>query len=70
MMMMMEMVEGRSYLRCLAYFPLTWPLPSHPGIGQLRRNRASQPGSNIWIWTRVWKHLDLKHLQEYTDEEE
>ena len=24
------------YLRCLAYFPLTCPLPSQPGVGQLK----------------------------------
>lgn len=40
--------ETRSYLRCRAYLPLTWPLPSQPGVGQLRRetqgeNTATDP---------------------------
>lgn len=33
-----------SYLRCLAYFPLTWPLPSQPGVGQLRRKHTHTGG--------------------------
>lgn len=34
-------VEG-SYLRCLAYFPLTWPPPSQPGVGQLGRKHEEE----------------------------
>lgn len=30
-----EALWSQSYLLCLEYLPLTWPLPSHPGVGQL-----------------------------------
>lgn len=59
--------SSSSYLRCLAYFPLTWPLPSQPGVGQLRRKHTVRThttahklySSVVWmmqhedsIWTR------------------
>ena len=59
-----------SYLRCLAYFPLTWPLPSQPGVGQLRRKHThthtqsqNTHSSTQTVWCCVtvatWVHLDL-----------
>lgn len=35
-----RVITRRPYLRCRAYFPLTWPLPSQPGVGQLRRTQV------------------------------
>lgn len=54
--------KPRPYLLCLAYFPLTWPLPSQPGVGQLQEERMGHSGAT---WTggkrgtqtdrQVWK---------------
>ncbi len=41
--------EVGSYLLCLAYLPLTCPLPSHPGVGQLQTREI--------INTRLTSHM-------------
>ena len=33
------------YLLCRAYFPLTWPLPSQPGVGQLQEEGTGHSGA-------------------------
>ena len=38
----------RPYLLCRAYFPLTWPLPSQPGVGQLQEERTGH-SSAPWM---------------------
>lgn len=37
--------KHRHYLLCLAYLPLTCPLPSQPGVGQLQQERINYTGA-------------------------
>lgn len=59
---MRETLEVNSYLLCLAYLPLTCPLPSHPGVGQLQTRGII----NIRLTSHLRRHACRQTIDTYT----